>query len=95
MQPPLSYVDEALPLHAGNYDVEDAWNSDTDRFDQRKVKVECPSCERVFAALCSPHTVKTDGGWRWVGCDHREPYTSWRTRCSCGAEFTFDTYIPQ
>lgn len=82
--------------HAGDFSDEDAYNFDTDGFDRRVIRVSCPHCQREFAPLCSRLTVEIDGGWRWVGCDHREPYTTWRTRCgACRCEFTFTTYTPQ
>jgi hypothetical protein len=81
--------------HVAQYSDEDAYNDETDRYDLRKVKVACPGCKRVFAALCSPHTETTSSGWRWVGCDHREPFVSYRTKCRCGRKFRFDTYTPQ
>ena len=81
--------------HAGSYSDEDCYNDDTDGFDRRKIKVDCPNCKRVFAALCSPRTDLVASGWRWVGCDHKEPYARWSTLCRCGTQFTFDTYTPQ
>lgn len=84
---------------AGTYNDEDAYNVDTEKLDPRKIKVTCPGCSREFAALCSPNTVNIDDGgdgMRWVGCDHREPYQTSRTRCGkCGTEFRFTTYTPQ
>lgn len=81
--------------HAGDYSDEDAFNLDTEKFDNRKIKVECPGCGALFAPLCSRLTVPIQGGMRWVGCDHREPYETWLTRHRCGQEFTFTTYTPQ
>lgn len=81
---------------AGSYNDEDAWNCETDKFNPRTIKVRCPHCQHEFAALCSPLTTSTEGGWRWVGCDHREPYTTYRTRHGrCGGHLTFTTYTPQ
>lgn len=78
------------------YDVEDCWNGETDRFDARKCKVQCPKCKREFAALLSPYTKHLDGGWRWVGCDHKEPYDDHATICvRCKFAFRFTTYISQ
>ena len=83
-------------LFAGEVDDEEAWNSDTDRFDRRKIKIECPHCHEEFAPLCSPATEMTESGWRWHGCDHREPYGQYRTtHRRCGGKLWFRTYTPQ
>lgn len=82
--------------HAGDFDDEDCFNPETDGFDRRKMKIGCPACGRVGAPLCSPRTVVYDAGWRWVGCDHREPYASHRTVCpKCKITYTFTTFTPQ
>lgn len=81
--------------HAGDYNDEDAYNLDTGKMRWWEIKVTCPSCHRLYAACMSPYTVPTGGGWRWCGCDHREPYTDWVTLCSCGIIYTFTTYTPQ
>lgn len=80
---------------AGSYNDEDAWNVDTDKYDLRKIKVECPGCRTRFAALCSSKTTKVADGMRWVGCDHKEPYATYVTTHRCGAQFSFTTYTPQ
>lgn len=79
------------------YDVndEDAHSFDTGKYDQRKIKPICPGCDKPFAALCSKNTTHTDSGWRWAGCDHREPYATFVTRHRCGTEFVFTVYTPQ
>lgn len=41
---------------AGWYYDHIAYNQDTDCIDMRKVKIECPYCGRVFAALLSKFT---------------------------------------
>lgn len=82
-------------LNAGSYDDEYAWNMDTDKVDNRKIKITCPNCNRSFAALCSLKTKMLDSGWRWVGCDHKEPYANFETTCSCGVTLLFDVYTGQ
>ena len=73
-----------------------AYNSDTGEFDDRKLKVECPGCERKFAALCSKYTEEAGGGWKWVGQSHKEPYTVFKTTCrKCKETFKFEVYAPQ
>ncbi len=81
---------------AGDYDDEDAVNFDTDRYDKRKIRVTCPCCHNVASPLCSKNTTTTSSGWRWVGCDHREPYSNHRTKCrKCRKEYRFTIYTPQ
>lgn len=82
-------------LFAGSYDGEYATNFDTDKLDPRKIKIQCPKCGRVFAALCSQKTKLVDSGMRWVGCDHREPYANYETACKCGSSLSFDVFIGQ
>lgn len=47
---------ERCKSFAGWYDDSIAYNPDTDCMDLRKVKVTCPYCGRVFAALLSKFT---------------------------------------
>lgn len=73
------------------YSIEgfDAWNFDTDKVDKRKIKIECPSCKRKFAALCSKST--TDNGHSNVGCPDYDDWASrHKTVCGkCKHEFEF------
>lgn len=83
-------------MHAGSYDDEECHNIDTEKFNASKLKVECPKCQRVFAALKSPHTKSGEGYWRWVGCDYKEPACDHTTKCvKCGTEFAFTTFTGQ
>lgn len=82
-------------LHAGDYSDEDAWNCNTDKYDRRKIKIVCPHCKRTSAPLCSSFTKVVDGGWRWVGCDHKEPFSHHKTKCKCGEKYSFTVYTPQ
>lgn len=82
--------------HAGDYSDEIAYNWNTWAYDKRKIKIDCPHCNRGFAALCSKNTKQVDTGWRWVGCDHREPYATFETTCGkCKKELMFTVYTPQ
>jgi|GEM_PF-4772988 len=72
------------------YDTEHCWNPDTDKMDKRKLKVKCPHCERLFAALCSQKTKLVDHGMQWCGEDY-EGYSQFITTCSCKKEFKFTT----
>ena len=81
--------------HAGDYSTEDATNYDTEKFDRRKIRVVCPTCKRKSALLCSPLTTEIHSDWRWVGCDHKEPYTIFRSKCRCGQNLEFTIYTPQ
>lgn len=81
---------------AGNYNNEVAYNCDTEKYDWRKLKVICPNCENVSAPLCSKATKLIESGWRWVGCDHKEPYARHESECrSCHEKYRFDVYTPQ
>jgi|APSaa5957512622_1039677.scaffolds.fasta_scaffold00181_17 hypothetical protein len=83
-------------LYGGKFDDEDAFNVDTDRYDKRKVKIICPGCDRVFAALCSPLTEHLQSEWRWQGCEYKQPEADFVTRCGkCGTRFRFTVYTPQ
>lgn len=82
--------------HAGDYSDEDAYNCDTDKLNYRKLKIICPNCKHKCAALLSPHTKKIDSGWRWVGCDHKEPFMKMESLCRiCREKYTFTVYTPQ
>lgn len=82
-------------LWAGSHDDEEAMNSDTDKYDKRKIRVTCPHCLRVGSPLCSHKTVMFDSGWRWVDCSHKEPYSKHVTMCRCGGKYRFDVYTGQ
>lgn len=85
----------AVILDAGDFDDEDL-HTDHDRYDRRKLRVDCPNCGRSASPLCSPHTRPVDGGWRWVGVDHQEPFCTYLTRCrGCRREYRFTTHTPQ
>lgn len=82
--------------HIGSYDDEAAYNIETDAFNKRAIKVTCPTCKRSFAALCSPHTVFLESGWRWFADICQEPYAEYQTKCvKCGTAFRFGTHAPQ
>lgn len=92
----MTQVNEWSLPDAGDYDDEDAYNGDTDKYDRRKVRVTCPCCQNVASPLCSTKTQQTSNGWRWVGCDHKEPYCNYRATCrKCRKEYRFTTYVPQ
>lgn len=73
------------------YDTESCYNSETEKFDARKLKVDCPKCNRKFAALCSKKTVALGSSVQWVGCDYQESASKFKTKCKCGNEFEFAT----
>lgn len=84
---------------AGGWSDEELLNFDTEKYDRRKLRLECPSCGRPIAPLCSPSLEHVDAGWRWVGLDHQEPWSQYIARCprskGCGAWFRFLLYTPQ
>lgn len=94
MSAPVDAV--VVPMEAGSYSDEDAYNCDTDKYDKRKIRVACPKCGNESSPLCSSKTRQTDSGWRWVGCDHKEPYARFETTCSkCKSVYRFGTHTPQ
>lgn len=81
---------------AGSYSDEDAFNCETDKFDKRKVKVVCPHCHNVSSPLASKKTVELSSGWRWCGCDHKEPFATFKAKCrKCRNWYRFTVYTPQ
>lgn len=81
--------------NAGEFSDEDLY-TELENFDKRKLKIDCPTCGRRTAALCSPKTSIVQSGWRWVGLDHREPYATFKSTCiQCLNEYKFTTYTPQ
>jgi hypothetical protein len=93
---PTSSVITAPLADAGSYSDEDAFNCDTDKFDKRKVKVVCPHCHNVSAPLASYKTTELNSGWRWCGCDHKEPFTTFKAKCrKCHKHYRFTVYTPQ
>lgn len=42
MSAPVDAV--VMPMEAGSYSDEDAYNCDTDKYDKRKIRVACPKC---------------------------------------------------
>lgn len=83
-------------LDAGSYADDAAWNDNTDNWDGRKIKVMCPQCKVQFSALACKSVEMVDSGWRWVGCEYKEPYARYRvTHRKCGRTMEFTTYTPQ
>ena len=89
-------IDKQNRRSAGDYSDEDAYNCETDNYDLRKIKIICPHCGRKFAALCSKLTKLIHSGMRWVGCDHKEPYGCYETKCTkCKNDMHFTVHTPQ
>lgn len=67
----------------------EALNFDTDKVDNRKMTLNCPTCNRKFAPLCSKSTRKL-GHQNW-GCPEFDEFISmYITRCGkCHHEFKF------
>lgn len=86
--------DKTETRNAGDFNDEDAI-TENDKYDKRKIRVPCPHCRRVSSPLCSPKTKETSSGMRWVGCDHQEPYASFKTTCRCGGNYIFTVHTPQ
>lgn len=82
--------------HAGSYDNQHAFNEETDNYLKSKIKIECPHCKSKI----SPHLCRTevhlDGGWRWVGCDYKEPYDEFGVFCpQCKKPIKYTEYTEQ
>lgn len=78
--------------HAGNYSDSNAYNPETEKMDKRKIKVTCPHCKKISAALCSPKTELVDKGTFWVYSDGKEDYSKYQTECKCGKSYTFSAH---
>ncbi len=80
--------DKKNVLHVYSEETCGAHNYDTEKVDNRKIKVDCPSCNRRFAALCSSKTKHINT------VNHGYEYDDWfsyyETTCvKCGATFKF------
>lgn len=84
-----------VPSAKWDFDDEGAYNDETDTYDLRRVRVECPACGREQSPLCSPYSRLLVNEWRWVGLDHKEPFATYVTRCRCKSAFKFTTFTPQ
>mgnify|MGYP006352864945 FL=1 len=81
---------------AGSYEDGDAFNCDTDKYDNRKDKDEGTHCQNVASPLASKKTVELSAGWRWCGCDHKEPYSTFMATCrKCRKRYRFTVYTMQ
>lgn len=91
-------VDYSTILQGGSYDEDGQgyYNDETDKMDYRKLKVECPNCERLFAALFSPYLIVRGSSWVWRGDSHKEPETEFAVLCvGCNHWFIFRVYVGQ
>ena len=73
--------------HAGFISDESAWNPESDKIDKRKLKIICPSCERLSAPLCSNKTDLLHNSK--VGIDWDEYHAIYKTQCRCGQHYRF------
>lgn len=78
--------------HAGNYSDSNAYNPETEKVDNRKIKVTCPHCKKTSAALCSPKTELVDKGTFWACADWKEAYAKYQSECKCGKSYTFSVH---
>lgn len=85
----------ALP-DAGSFSDEDLYDYDTDRYMRGRLSLACPHCGHNHRPLLSPSVATVEFGWRWVGLDHREPYSAKIARCARTRRwYSFTTYTPQ
>ena len=84
------------PRYAGSCDDEDLYDADTDEYKPGRLTIPCPTCSRKIKPLLSKTHIVLDGGWRWVGLDHQEPYVDRMSVCpGCRNPVLFTTYTPQ
>jgi hypothetical protein len=77
------------------FDSEEAFRED-DEFHDAVVKVNCPHCLRVNAPLMSKKTAHVHSDWRWVGLDHKEPFSEYLCVCpACRLDYILTIYTPQ
>lgn len=84
------------PVYVGGFNIEDYYSERTDEWKLGGLSVPCRGCRRRFFPFCSRTLVNVDGGWRWVGLDHQEPYTDYFAACGwCGTPMLLTIYVPQ
>ena len=70
-----------MKLNSGEYNISQAMNRETGRINYRNIKIKCPECNRVFAAMRSKHTDAV--------CNNVD-YVKYKTFCkNCESEFEF------
>lgn len=79
----------------GGWSDDELYDYDTDTYRPGRLWIECPHCKRGMQPLRQAATEVYDAGWRWVGLDHREPYTERLGRHRCGLDYRFILYTPQ
>lgn len=85
----------AIP-DAGSWNDEDLYDFDTGEYVRGRLSVDCPHCGKRHRPLLSKSRATVEFGWRWVGLDHREPYSEQIARCAAtGRWYRFTTYTPQ
>jgi hypothetical protein len=92
---PRGYEGYNALLDAGDFNSEGMYVDKIDDFSRHLCVIACPVCGREGKPLVRAETYYVGGDWRWVGLDHKEPFSDYRTRCRCGAEFRFTIYTPQ
>jgi hypothetical protein len=80
---------------AGSYDDEEIYDMDADEYRRGRLVVICPNCGENAKPLLSKKTFSYDGGWGWVGLDHKEPYSWYWTQHTCGHDYRFKLVTPQ
>lgn len=85
----------ALP-QGWDFNAEEMYLEDEDRWSKRLCVIRCPVCKRDGRPLERSSTFYVGGGMRWVGLDYQEPYSDYRTQCGrCHAMFRFTIHTPQ
>lgn len=85
--------------NAGDYDSDDVYNEKSDEYEFIRLLVSCPICNKShfpFRGKSDNTTEKLLDGWRWVGLDYEEPFTTYKTICrKTGKAYQFTIYAPQ
>lgn len=86
----------ANPRFACEFNVEEFWPETADEPSFASMRITCHACNRRVAPFQTRSIISVDGGWRWVGLDHQEPYTDYFFACGwCGEPMLFTVYVPQ
>lgn len=83
----MGLIDPNTMPHAGFISDEDSYNPDSDKVDKRKIKIDCPNCQRLSAPLCSNKTTLLHNSN--VGMEWDEYHATYTTQCRCGQHYRF------
>jgi hypothetical protein len=86
----------AETVTAGDFNDEGLYDDEAEVYRRGRLTLTCPYCGRPHRPLLSPTTATIEYGWRWVGLDHREPYSEKIARCPRTRRwYRYTLYTPQ